>query len=157
MNILDILSKYNVELQQIGDIYRGYCPLHSDTAVPNFTVFTQTDSFFCFACGKGGKAVDFVRYIENITREEAQVLLDEELTTEDIKSRINAPSVQPTYNQSTNFVISMMCRDLLRAHPEKLESVMSFMEKFDSVSDHRVFDEEEGKRWIDSFSNEHKD
>lgn len=49
--VLDILERQGVKLKQVGaNMYRCKCPFHNDPT-PSFTVYTDTDSFYCFACG----------------------------------------------------------------------------------------------------------
>ena len=48
----------------------GLCPFHSEKT-PSFTVYTDTQSFYCFGCGAGGDVVSFIRRIENLEYVEA--------------------------------------------------------------------------------------
>lgn len=51
---------YEGELKRFGNKLRGSCPFHDDKLVPNFFIYTQTNSWYCFVCGKGGDVIDFV-------------------------------------------------------------------------------------------------
>ena len=65
MNIVDLIKK-KVDLKSIGDgKYRGYCPFHDDTGTPNFTVYENTNSYYCFACGATGNIETWIRKMEN--------------------------------------------------------------------------------------------
>lgn len=50
------------------------CPFHSEKT-PSCTVFTDTQSFYCFGCGTGGDVISFVMKIENLDFTEAVKLL----------------------------------------------------------------------------------
>ena len=54
------------------------CPFpdHSDTN-PSFVVYPETQSFYCFGCRRGGSAIDYVMYRDNVTAGEAIRILCE--------------------------------------------------------------------------------
>lgn len=64
-----LVSSY-VHLKKRGRIATGLCPFHSEKS-PSFTVYPESQSFYCFGCGAGGDAVTFVRRIENLEYIEA--------------------------------------------------------------------------------------
>ena len=68
-----LISSY-ITLRRAGANYTGLCPFHSEKT-PSFTVFGSGNNFYCFGCGAGGDAVNFVRRIENLDFEEAVELL----------------------------------------------------------------------------------
>ena len=59
-----------VSLKRTGSNQTGSCPFHSERT-PSFTVFSASNSFYCFGCGAGGDAITFVRKIENLEYEDA--------------------------------------------------------------------------------------
>lgn len=63
-DIEDVISAY-VSLKKRGSTFVGLCPFHNEKT-PSFTVYPETQSFYCFGCGAGGDAVGFVRKIENL-------------------------------------------------------------------------------------------
>ena len=63
-DIEDIISTY-VTLKRRGATLVGLCPFHNEKT-PSFTVYPETQSFYCFGCGAGGDAVGFIRKIENL-------------------------------------------------------------------------------------------
>lgn len=63
-DINDIISTY-VSLKKRGNTYVGLCPFHNEKT-PSFTVYPDTQSFYCFGCGAGGDAVGFIKKIENL-------------------------------------------------------------------------------------------
>ncbi len=62
--IADVIGTY-VTLKRAGSNMNGLCPFHNDKT-PSFTVFTATQSFYCFGCGAAGDVVTFIRKIENL-------------------------------------------------------------------------------------------
>ena len=51
------LAEIHTKLGRVsGGKRTGVCPLHKDTD-PSFTVYLDTNSFFCFGCHKGGDVI----------------------------------------------------------------------------------------------------
>lgn len=63
-DVVDLISSY-VSLKKRGNTYVGLCPFHNEKT-PSFTVYENTQSFYCFGCGAGGDSVSFMRKIENL-------------------------------------------------------------------------------------------
>ncbi len=72
-DIEDIISTY-VTLRKNGSTSKGLCPFHNEKT-PSFTVYNDTQSFYCFGCGAGGDAVTFLKKIENLDYIDAVKLL----------------------------------------------------------------------------------
>ncbi len=63
-DIENIIGTY-VRLKRTGTNSVGNCPFHSEKT-PSFTVFRNTQSFYCFGCGAGGDVITFVMRMENL-------------------------------------------------------------------------------------------
>ena len=63
-DIGDVIGSY-VNLKRAGSNMQGLCPFHSEKT-PSFTVFTRSNSFYCFGCGAGGDAISFIMKAENL-------------------------------------------------------------------------------------------
>ncbi len=63
-DIENIIGTY-VRLKRAGSNSVGNCPFHSEKT-PSFTVFRNTQSFYCFGCGAGGDVITFVMRMENL-------------------------------------------------------------------------------------------
>ncbi len=74
-DIEDIISTY-VTLKRRGRTFVGLCPFHNEKT-PSFTVYPETQSFYCFGCASGGDAVGFIKKIENLDYIDAVKLLAE--------------------------------------------------------------------------------
>lgn len=72
-DIDDVISSY-VSLKRRGSTSKGLCPFHNEKT-PSFTVYHDTQSFYCFGCGAGGDAVTFIKRIENLDYLDAVKLL----------------------------------------------------------------------------------
>ena len=70
-----VISSY-VQLKKRGRNLICNCPFHSEKT-PSFTVFTDTQSFYCFGCGAGGDIFTFVMKAENLDFMEAVRLIAE--------------------------------------------------------------------------------
>ena len=63
-DIVELIGSY-VTLKRAGSNFNGLCPFHSEKT-PSFTVFADSESFYCFGCGAGGDAITFVMKNENL-------------------------------------------------------------------------------------------
>ena len=72
-DIVSTVSGY-LPLKRAGRYYKGLCPFHNEKT-PSFTVYEDTQSFYCFGCGAGGDVVTFIKMIENLDYIEALKLL----------------------------------------------------------------------------------
>lgn len=68
-NVVDIIGGY-VQLKRGGRMWKGLCPFHSEKT-PSFTVFPDTESYYCFGCQSGGDVITFIRNIEHLDYVEA--------------------------------------------------------------------------------------
>ncbi|MBR5561983.1 MAG: DNA primase [Clostridia bacterium] len=60
----------NISLKRRGKNLVGLCPFHNEKT-PSFTVYPESNSFYCFGCGAGGDVITFVRRMENLDYIEA--------------------------------------------------------------------------------------
>ena len=58
------ISSY-VNLKRAGRISKGLCPFHGEKTA-SFTVYPDTQSYYCFGCGSGGDVITFIKNIENL-------------------------------------------------------------------------------------------
>lgn len=63
-NLAELVSSY-VQLKRNGTSHVGLCPFHKEKT-PSFHVDDDKQLFYCFGCGAGGNAFDFVMRAENL-------------------------------------------------------------------------------------------
>lgn len=68
-DIEQVISSY-VNIKRRGRNLVGLCPFHSEKT-PSFTVYPDSQSFYCFGCGAGGDVITFIKKIENLEYVEA--------------------------------------------------------------------------------------
>ncbi len=73
-NPIDAVMGNYLHLIRRGRNYVCNCPFHSEKT-PSCTVFSDTQSFYCFGCGAGGDVITFIMKIENLDFSEAVKLL----------------------------------------------------------------------------------
>ena len=71
----DTVEASGVRLRGRGRVRQGVCPFH-DEAEGSFTVYADSERFYCFGCGEGGDVLDFIRRVENLSLPEAIARLD---------------------------------------------------------------------------------
>ena len=71
----DTVEAAGVRLRGRGRVRQGVCPFH-DEAEGSFTVYGDSDKFYCFGCGERGDVLDFVRKSEGLSLPEAIARLD---------------------------------------------------------------------------------
>ena len=70
-----VVEDSGVRLRGRGRVRQGVCPFH-DEAEGSFTVYGDTERFYCFGCGAGGDVLDFVQRVEGLTLPEAMRRLE---------------------------------------------------------------------------------
>ena len=65
-----VVEESGVRLRGRGRVRQGVCPFH-DEGEGSFTVYGDSERFFCFGCGAGGDVLDFVQRVEGLSLPEA--------------------------------------------------------------------------------------
>ncbi len=71
----DTVEAAGVRLRGRGRVRQGVCPFH-DEVEGSFTVYADSERFYCFGCGEGGDVLDFVQRSEGLSLTEAIRRLD---------------------------------------------------------------------------------
>ncbi len=95
----DVVEAAGVRLRGRGRVRQGVCPFHEE-AEGSFTVYADTDRWYCFGCGEGGDALDFLQRAEGLSLPEAIRRLDSSPPTtapvrQTTRERRNRPAVAP--------------------------------------------------------------
>ena len=72
----DAVEAAGVVLHGKGRVRQGVCPFHKE-AEGSFTVYANTEKFWCFGCGAGGDVLDFVGRMEGLTLPQVIQRLDD--------------------------------------------------------------------------------
>ena len=72
----DVVEAAGVALHGKSRVRQGVCPFHEE-AEGSFTVYADTEKFYCFGCGADGDVLDFVQRTEGLTLPEAIRRLDD--------------------------------------------------------------------------------
>jgi hypothetical protein len=133
-DILEIITEYGLEVVKEGEILRALCPFHNDSGRPNFTVYKDTDSWFCFACNFGGDAIDFVSKFEGISKRQAMSKLrgnvDEFAEFMEMADGLDVPD-ESVKNNECDFSVSYMVRQAMQQYPNRIPEVFKFLKEFD--------------------------
>lgn len=65
-----VVEESGVRLRGVGRVRQGVCPFH-DEGEGSFTVYGDTERFYCFGCGAGGDVLDFVQRAEGLSLPDA--------------------------------------------------------------------------------------
>ena len=71
----DTVEAAGVRLRGRGRVRQGVCPFH-DEVEGSFTVYGDSERFYCFGCGEGGDVLDFIQKSEGLSLPEAITRLD---------------------------------------------------------------------------------
>ena len=66
----DTVEASGVRLRGRGRVRQGVCPFHEE-GEGSFTVYDDSQRFYCFGCGLGGDVLDFIQRSENLSLPEA--------------------------------------------------------------------------------------
>jgi len=131
MKILELVDKYGLEVTKQGNLFVTYCPFHKDEHRPNFTIYEDTDSYYCYTCSKGGDAIDFFARMEKIPYTQAKHRLHSDLSS--LRNRINKVQELKPYNDIVNLQVSRQFRSFMYSRPNRLAEVMKVMAHVDAV------------------------
>ena len=71
----DTVEASGVRLRGRGRVRQGVCPFH-DELEGSFTVYADSEKWYCFGCGLGGDVLDFIQRSESLSLPEAIRRLD---------------------------------------------------------------------------------
>ncbi|MCY3881479.1 MAG: CHC2 zinc finger domain-containing protein [Chloroflexi bacterium] len=71
----EVVEAAGVRLRGRGRVRQGVCPFHKELE-GSFTVYSDSNRWYCFGCGEGGDALDFLRRSEGLSLPEAIRRLD---------------------------------------------------------------------------------
>ena len=119
-NIVDVVSEF-VTLRKAGINYKGLCPFHDDKT-PSFMVSPTKGICHCFACGKGGNAVNFLMEHEQISYPDALRWLAKKYNIEIQERELSAEEQQQATDRESMFIVNEWAKnyfiDILKKNPD---------------------------------------
>ena len=91
----DTVEAAGIALRGKGRVRQGVCPFHQEVE-GSFTVYADSERFWCFGCGSGGDVLDFVQRMEGLTLPEAIRRLDDGAAPVVSTSNRPTPTQRPT-------------------------------------------------------------
>ena len=107
----DVVEAAGVELRGRGRVRQGLCPFHAETA-GSFTVYADTQRFYCFGCGAGGDVLDFIQRTDGVDLPEAIRRLEIAPPTRlpaKTAGQTSAPQTMPTNRDPALLSAAMRC------------------------------------------------
>ncbi len=68
--LAEVVESAGVKLKGRGRVRQGFCPFHEESE-GSFTVYGDTERFWCFGCGAGGDVLDFLQRVEGLSLPDA--------------------------------------------------------------------------------------
>lgn len=134
-SLMAVLAEYGIEIKKEGSVVRAFCPFHNDTGRPNFTIYEDTDSWYCFACKEGGDKVAFVAKHEGISYAAAKSRFESDsVQIQEIYEKNDGIDYEDeiiTAAVELNILVSKMARQFLYSHPEKAKDVLAYLKTVD--------------------------
>lgn len=134
-SLMAVLAEYGIEIKREGSVIRAFCPFHQDTGRPNFTIYEDTDSWYCFACKEGGDKIAFVSKHEGISYAAAKSRFESDgVDLQEIYEKNDGVDYEDqiiTAAVELNILVSKLTRQFLYAHPEKAKGVFAHLKTID--------------------------
>jgi hypothetical protein len=136
-DMMTVFKSYGINFDGYsgGKVLKICCPLpnHNDRS-PSFFYYTETNSFNCFGCKKGGKAVQLVSIMEGISYEQsARKIVDNYYIDNTVELNSNKDyfdrqvSVLDFSSKIRSFIVDNACDDVAIEYAEKITMVYDTM------------------------------
>jgi len=131
MNIVEVIQNYGVDLVKNGELYLGLCPFHNDRNTPNMYVYPKTDSFYCYACLKGGDIIQFMALIEHKDRSEIQAKYVEDNIKSKLRILREGSHNSIDFKKEVILLTSNICRDFIHKNRDTVSHVLQILKVLD--------------------------
>ena len=108
-NIVDVVSDF-VTLKRSGANLKGLCPFHDDRT-PSFMVSPAKNICKCFACGVGGRPVDFIMKHEQLSYYDALRYQAKKYGIENQESELTDEEKQSQTDRDSMFILNDWAKD----------------------------------------------
>jgi DNA primase len=140
--IISILSEYEIDIKHEGSVLRAFCPFHDDHGRPNFTVYEDTNSWYCWACKEGGDVTAFVAKMDNTTYAIAKRKVEGvDVDLQELQEKINGICIEDEpleFNTDLNILVSHTVREFLRNNPSKVDAILPILRDLDVRFSHPI-------------------
>ena len=92
--LAEVVEGAGVALRGRGRVRQGVCPFHEERE-GSFTVYGDTERWYCFGCGEGGDVLDFIQRLEGLSLPEAIRRLDAAPPTAVVSPHHRRPAPTP--------------------------------------------------------------
>ncbi len=92
--LAEVVEGAGVELRGRGRVRQAVCPFHEERE-GSFTVYADTERWYCFGCGEGGDVLDFLQRAEGLSLPEAIRRLDAAPPTAVVSPNHRRPAPAP--------------------------------------------------------------
>ena len=92
--LAEVVEGAGVELRGRGRVRQAVCPFHEERE-GSFTVYGDTERWYCFGCGQGGDVLDFLQRLEGLSLPEAIRRLDAAPPTAVVSPNHHRPAPAP--------------------------------------------------------------
>ncbi len=122
----DTVEASGVRLRGRGRVRQGVCPFHEEVE-GSFTVYADSERWYCFGCGLGGDVLDFIQRTENLSLPEAIARLDGSpglaswLATRPVPARRSRATLPPPRDPALLTAAARFYAGQLRRHSAGLE------------------------------------
>ncbi len=124
----DVVESSGVALRGRGRVRQGVCPFHEENA-GSFTVYADSQRWYCFGCGLGGDVLDFVQRLDGVDLPMAIRRLQGGSwePVERPHAQVDHRSTEPPFARDPQLLTAAMCfyATQLRRSPEALDYLTS--------------------------------
>ena len=150
MTIQELIEAYGLDIIKFGNRQKVICPFHDDTD-PSLVIYSETDSFSCFGCGKGGGLVEFIHYYEGIPKAQARDRLNSVSYLKSHLDRIEGMDKEVDFIDETKYLVAQVVRTYLHEHRTKLPEVLAALAPVDQELVTKKFTFLEGTRVVENL------
>ncbi len=126
-DIAEIIGRH-VELKRSGSNLMGLCPFHHEKS-PSFSVSADKQLFYCFGCGKGGGAFQFLMDHDGYSFPEAVEYLAEKAGLEIPKEAASQPGDQEKRNRALEMLAKVADIFARQLSAERGEVARNYLKK----------------------------
>ncbi len=124
----DVVESSGVTLRGRGRVRQGVCPFHEENE-GSFTVYADSQRWFCFGCGLGGDVLDFIQRLNGVDLPEAIRRLQGSSwePVERPHAQVDHQSVEPLFARDLRLLTAAthFHATQLRSSPEALDYLAS--------------------------------